>query len=102
MKPTITESTMKNGMNFGLAIEALKRGEKVARKGWNGKGMYLFLISGDDLTDALCEVEDGVPPCESSVCMKTAQNTFVIGWLASQTDMLAEDWLLVDAQTTAD
>lgn len=39
-----------DNMPFGLAIEALKKGKKVARKGWNGKGMYLFLADGQDLT----------------------------------------------------
>ena len=87
---------MTNGMNFGQAIEALKEGKKVAREGWNGKGMYLFLMKGEDLTAALCEVDDGVPPCTSSICMKTAQNTFTVGWLASQTDMLSEDWTIVE------
>ena len=78
-------------MTFGLALEALKKGWKVARKGWNGKGMYLFLADGDDLTNCL---SNGDFKCTSSICMKTAQDNVVIGWLASQTDMLSEDWVI--------
>ena len=84
---------MKNGMNFGQAIEALKQGKRVAREGWNGKGMYLGLIKGRSLER--CFDPDSAP-CENSICMKTAQDTVVVGWLASQTDMLAEDWTIVE------
>ena len=75
--------------SFGDAIKYLKRGLKVSRKGRKGKGMYLFLAEGDDLTSCLSE---GDFECASSVCMKTAQNTICVGWLASQADMLSEDW----------
>ena len=75
--------------SFGDAIKYLKRGLKVSRKGWNAKGMYLFLADGEDLTSCLSE---GDFECASSVCMKTAQNTICVGWLASQADMLSEDW----------
>ena len=76
--------------SFGEAIKYLKRGLKVARKGWNGKGMYLFLADGEDLTSC---ISSGDFKCTSSVCMKTAQNNICVGWVASQTDMLAEDWV---------
>ena len=87
-------------MDFGMALTALKRGESVARKGWNGKGMFLFLAPGSDLTSCICS--EGMPPCVDSVCMKTAQETVVVGWLASQTDMLAEDWEIVNPTPFAD
>ena len=87
-----------DGMNFGLAIEAMKNGERVARKGWNGKDMYVFLAyEADFVTDAdisafdQLEVEVG-----DMLVMKTAQNTFQPGWLASQADMLADDWYIVE------
>lgn len=80
-------------MNFGQAIEALKEGKKAARTGWNGKGMFLFLAKGEDLTACICAGD--MPQCVDSICMETAQNTIVVGWLASQTDMLAEDWCIV-------
>ena len=82
-----------DNMPFGLAIEALKKGKKVARKGWNGKGMYLFLADGQDLTSCF---SSGDFQCASSVCMKTAQNNICVGWLASQADMLADDWMFVE------
>ena len=79
-------------MTFGLALEALKKGEYIARTGWNGKGMYLFLAHGEDIQKCV-----GIPDkCVDVVCMKTAQNTVVFGWLASQSDMLAEDWEIVE------
>lgn len=82
---------------FDEAIKYVKRGLKVARKGWNGKGMYLFLADGEDLTSCL---STGDFKCASSVCMKTAQNTICVGWLASQADMLAEDWVFANCAGT--
>lgn len=81
-----------DNMTFGLAIEALKKGMKVARKGWNGKGMYLFLAHGEDIKSCTGIHEK----CVDVICMKTAQDTVVFGWLASQTDMLAEDWVIIE------
>ena len=81
-----------NKMDFGQALNALKSGKKVAREGWNGKGMFLFLEKGRKLSDIF---DPDSCPCVDSVCMKTAQDTIVVGWLASQTDMLAEDWVIV-------
>ena len=80
-------------MNFGEAIEALKSGKKVAREGWNGKGMYVYLADGNLLTDA---IGDGSFPFIDTIVIKTVDNKYCIGWLASQTDMLAEDWNIVD------
>lgn len=80
-------------MSFGEAIEALKSGKRVAREGWNGKGMFLKLIRGSCLDR--CFDSDSAP-CVDSICMKTAQDTVVVGWLASQTDMLSEDWQIVE------
>lgn len=74
-----------NAMTFGLAIEALKAGHTVARAGWNGKGMYLTLVSRSVL-----------PPSHLPyIEMKTVDDKRV-PWLASQTDVLAEDWTIVD------
>ena len=87
-----------DGMNFGLAIEAAKRGERIARKGWNGKGMYVFLAhEADFVTDADLSAFDQLEvEVADMLVMKTAQDTFQPGWLASQADMLAEDWLIVE------
>lgn len=82
-------------LTFGQAIEALKAGHCVARGGWNGKGMFLYLIKGVELQQGLKYGYGeyvNEPAFVSSICMKTADNKLVVGWLASQTDMLAEDW----------
>lgn len=87
-----------DGMNFGLAIEAMKIGERVARKGWNGKDMYVFLAyEADFVTDADISAFDQLEvEVSDMLIMKTAQNTFQPGWLASQADMLADDWYIVE------
>ena len=88
------------GMNFGLAIEAVKKGKKIARAGWNGKGMYVFLADDVEFhTDAdISEFEgafDGVYVADMLV-LRTAQGNMQPGWLASQADMLADDWRIVE------
>ena len=85
--------SMKEIMTFGEALEALKAGKRVARTGWNGKEMYLYLADGKLLTQ---EIGDGSYLFTDSIVMKTADNRYCIGWLASQTDMLAEDWGIVE------
>lgn len=85
--------------SFGDAINFLKAGKKVARKGWNGKDMFLFLA-----TDIEFHTEadlSGVSNLEGdltlpAIVMKTADDRFCVGWLASQTDMLADDWFTVE------
>lgn len=80
-------------MNFGQAIEKLKEGGKVARKGWNGKNMWLVLVNSRNYTvDAVRSGSHSVLPW---IGMKTETDEFV-PWLASQTDMLAEDWEVVE------
>ncbi|EUB33279.1 PF11195 family protein [Klebsiella sp. AS10] len=81
-----------SGLSFGLATGALKQGKKVARAGWNGKGMWLKLVPADIADKVAFEYEalDGAP----WIGMKTADDKFV-PWLASQTDVLAEDWQVV-------
>jgi hypothetical protein len=81
-----------SGMTFGHAIEALKKGRKVARAGWNGKGMWLMLVP-EKLADAVSFQYEALSPA-SWIGMKTTDDKFV-PWLASQTDMLAEDWMIV-------
>lgn len=88
------------GLTFGLAVEALKKGHRVARAGWNGKEMWLSVVTSDNyliLTPPYKDVNSGpdsVGPLPW-IGMKTADNKFV-PWLASQTDMLAEDWMIVE------
>jgi len=91
-------------MNFGEAIEALKAGKRVARTGWNGKGMFLVFVPGTP--DA--QLREGTPysnalPLDKAVSinphvdMFTADGKMQPGWLASQTDMLADDWHVLEA-----
>ena len=75
------------GLTFGLAIEALKQGKKVARAGWNGKGMYLLFLNG--------KTTDFGYTLLPYIGLKTVDDNFV-PWVASQTDMLAEDWMIVE------
>jgi hypothetical protein len=93
-------------MNFGDAIVQLKAGARVRRTGWNGKGMWLFLadvpavkvvtpLPGTESRSAGAHLGcnmNGIRPC---ICMYDAQKMVVPGWLASQTDMLADDWDVV-------
>ena len=99
---------------FGQAIGSLKRGFLVQRKGWNGKGMFLFMRPFDMLKDDfIIDTVKSLPynfkewvkahPNEQRerfftqyLCMKAADGSIVNGWLASQTDMLSEDWVLVN------
>ena len=92
-------------MNFGQAIELLKQGKKVTREGWNGKGMYLWLKPATTIKSEWCkdpmlkEIVDengGETEALGTICMKTADNKVLTGWLASQTDILAEDWNIMD------
>lgn len=92
------------GMTFGLAIEALKRGDIVTRRGWNGKGMFLWLKPAalvksewckDPLLKFLADSNGGEIEALGTICMKTADGKVLNGWFASQTDMLSEDWMIL-------
>jgi hypothetical protein len=113
-----------DGLTFGNAIEALKNGKKVSRKGWNGKGMFIFMRPSDELhvrfvakeikslpqsvkdyyyQDCIDEngneldlEKDDVVKFTAYLCLKAADGAIVNGWLASQSDMLAEDWEIVE------
>ncbi len=115
-----------NNLTFGQALDAVKQGKLIARQGWNGKGMFVFQRPEDELSvdfivnkvkslpqslkDKLAgdfswtqqEALDGNGPDKKMVkftaylCMKAADGTIVNGWLASQTDMLAEDWVVLE------
>ncbi len=80
-------------MNFGQAIEAMKEGREVYRTGWNGKNMHIYLE--DHFTLGIPHPHGKIKRTYDPVfCMVTAQGTHQPGWLASQADMLAEDWVL--------
>ena len=77
-------------MTFEAALGFLKAGDRICREGWNGKDMFLFLISIWSYTDGKQDNYPNLP----FIAMKTADNK-VVPWLASQTDMLANDWCRV-------
>lgn len=109
-------------LTFGEAIDLAKDGELIQRKGWNGKGMFVFIRPADELTvdfivnkvkslpqavknyyqgklDEINKLEnDTIVSTDYKVkfteyfCMKAADDNIVNGWLANQTDMLANDW----------
>jgi hypothetical protein len=93
------------GMTFGMAIEALKKGYRVARTGWNGRDMWLAYSPGANNLPAdkfwagpnrdYAEQSGGTATVLPCITMKTATGEILMGWLASQTDMLAEDWTVV-------
>jgi hypothetical protein len=112
-------------MNFGQALEALNEGKRVQRIGWNGKGMFIFMRPADELhIDLVIDKVKSLPqsvkdyylkdvldnngrrivPADENdkvkftayLCLKAADGTIVNGWLASQTDMLASDWSVMD------
>lgn len=106
-------------LTYGEALEAVKQDRLIARAGWNGKGMFVFMRPEDTLSadmiinkvkslpqafkDTLnSHVQAGTVPADqvfvkftAYLCMKAADGTIVNGWLASQTDMLAEDWMIL-------
>lgn len=85
------------GMTFGVAIEAAKKGKRIARKGWNGKGQYVELakaISYESPTGAVVNAEHDAIGNQALAFVGTSG--VQMGWLASQADMLAEDWEIVE------
>ena len=97
-------------MPFGHAIEAAKKGKRIARAGWNGKGMFVYLVKGTNIDSKYLRNEarvafnakyaeesmvPGIQSIGSHFDMMAADGTIVVGWLASQTDMLADDWTIV-------
>lgn len=100
-----------DGLTFGQAIELLKKGRKVTRSGWNGRGMFLWLKPAatikaewckDTQLQALVNANGGEILALGTVCMYTHDSTgrkaILTGWLASQSDILCEDWQEYEAE----
>lgn len=91
------------GLSFGLAIEAAKMGKKIARAGWNGKGMWVIYRTGypdgipcnKNTADSMGIPEGTVVKIRPYLQMKCVDDTYQM-WLASQADMLADDWYIVE------
>ena len=95
-----------SNLNFGQALELLKQGKKVARAGWNGKGMWVSLsgsaigtchVHADSFwsknnADFARSCDQEMAPVLPCVTMKTVRGEIMMGWVPTQTDMLADDW----------
>ena len=91
---------MNENLNFGQALEALKKGKKVARHGWNGKDMFLYLVPGSTFKvnrePLLSIYEEGTEiNYRPHIDLKTADGT-VATWSPSGSDALTEDWMIVE------
>lgn len=87
-------------MNFGEALHALKNGQAVERCGWNGKGMFIYLVGpGNYPAQSIVAKarwgEDAKVPYGPYIAIKSAQGT-VYPWVASQSDILADDWCIAE------
>jgi hypothetical protein len=84
-------------MSFGTALKLLKAGERLARQGWNGKGMWIYHVPAASYPAQTQAAKDNIGPLVpygAYLAMKTAAGE-VVPWLASQTDILADDWVLL-------
>lgn len=96
-----------DGLTFARALEALKDGHRVARSGWNGKGMWIAISGHNGPREIAFEnfwskhaseyarLNGGSAAVLPCIIMKTATGEILMGWLASQTDMLADDWMVL-------
>ena len=85
-----------DGMSFGLAIEAAKKGFKIARRGWNGKGQYVELAGNISYSSADGRIINADHKAIGNQAFAFVGTSGVqMGWLASQADMLADDWEIV-------
>jgi hypothetical protein len=87
-------------MGFSEALSLVKAGQQVTRRGWNGRNMFIFLVDGSrfkvDRPPLLGIYPEGTEvEYHAHIDMKTAQG-YIVPWLASQADLLAEDWIALD------
>lgn len=103
-------SPFSNGrMTFGAAVEALKQGKRVARQGWNGKGMFIFMQVPAEIGENVVPVMQSLPQSvkdefakrgggiryKNQLAMVYPDST-IYGWVASPSDVLEEDWCILD------
>lgn len=93
------------GLTFGLAVEALKMGSRVTRAGWNGRGMWLVLVPGREnvnFTDGSPYMRAGLtsaeilPHIDMYTTNSSGRKAMLPGWVASQSDILATDWIVLE------
>jgi hypothetical protein len=88
-------------MKFGEAIDLAKQGKKITREGWNGKGQFVYYQEGSVIDPAqarnpVLAAFEGPITLRPHLDLKTADGSIQIGWIASQSDALADDWALAD------
>jgi hypothetical protein len=81
-------------LNFSKALEELKEGKCISRTGWNGKSRWIVLVRDWTVEKELSQIVEGLLPIPF-IAMKTVDNNFV-PWLASQTDIMANDWNIIE------
>ena len=84
--------------SFSVALESLKEGKRVCRDDWNGRGMFLYHVPANKYpaqTDAAKDCFGDMVPYGAYIAMKTSQGN-VVPWLASQTDLLTDDWVILE------
>ena len=100
------EATPNTRLSFGVALQVLKKGGRCAREGWNGKGQYIYMTKGSNVTCRYLKEDtrkmiinsfdkDDSVEIMPRIDMKNAQNQLIIGWAPTQTDMLSNDWYIV-------
>ena len=85
-------------MTFGEALTQVRNGKKIARKNWNGKNQYIFLVEAKDLFSTVSKYIDTPVIVTNVLAIKTSSNQVQVGWLATQTDMLCDDWYVVEEE----
>ncbi len=84
-------------MNFGEAVKLMKEGKRVKREGWNGKNQYIELATNISYKNPDGEIINAEHNAIGNKAIAFVGTSGVqLGWLASQADMLAEDWLIVE------
>lgn len=93
------ETKPTKNLKFGQAVEAIKEGKKIAREGWNGRGMFVYYVAGGKYkVQSECikgKFEDDLVPYNPYMAIKNVNNT-ISTWVPSVNDVLAEDWLIVE------
>lgn len=100
---------MTENLNFGQAIEALKQGKRVARQGWNGKGLFVFMQVPAEISEEIIPKMQSLPQSVKDEFAKRGKsisysnqmalvdtNNQISGWAPSSSDTLAEDWVILD------
>lgn len=102
MRPTNFDEPKVQTVSIGTAVLAMKAGHRVTRRGWNGSGMFIYYVPAGRYPPstaagrAISEGQaDGLVPYLPYIAMKTVMGD-VVPWLASQTDILADDWVVLD------